>query len=185
MVPPSSLRVPRARRYSGYSRPLRRFAYETLTLFGRASHPLRLQLRVPSAVHTPPVFLPMVWPLPVSLATTPGISFDFSSSAYLDVSVRQVPLIDLCVQSLIRTSSVRGFPHSDIHGSMLTSNSPWLFAGNHVLLRLSVPRHPPYALLRLNSSLRFSYLRSLACLSFANNCWVALVSQKDRPYAPF
>lgn len=28
-----------------------------------------------------------VWPVPVSLATTRGISFDFSSSGYLDVSV--------------------------------------------------------------------------------------------------
>ena len=42
-------------------------------------------------VRTPPVFLPGVWPLPISLATTLGISFDFSSSAYLDVSVRRVP----------------------------------------------------------------------------------------------
>ena len=36
-----------------------------------------------------------VWPLPLSLATTHGISFDFSSSAYLDVSLRRVPLITL------------------------------------------------------------------------------------------
>ena len=40
---------------------------------------------------TPSVFLPKVWPLPISLATTLGISFDFFSSAYLDVSVRRVP----------------------------------------------------------------------------------------------
>ena len=91
MVPLSSLRVPRARRYSGYSRGLRRFAYEILTLSDWASHPIRLQLRLPCAVRTPWVFLPTVWPLPGSLATTSGISFDFSSSAYLDVSVRRVP----------------------------------------------------------------------------------------------
>ena len=42
-------------------------------------------------VRTPSVFLPKVWPLPISLATTFGISFDFSSSAYLDVSVQRVP----------------------------------------------------------------------------------------------
>ena len=42
-----------------------------------------------------------------------------------------------------------GFPHSDICGSMLIANSPQLFAGCHVLLRLLVPRHPPDALLRL------------------------------------
>ena len=41
------------------------------------------------------------------------------------------------------------FPHSDICGSMFICNSPQLFAACHVLLRRLVPRHPPYALLRL------------------------------------
>ncbi len=39
-----------------------------------------------------------------------------------------------------------GFPHSDILGSQLASNSPRLFAGSHVFHRLLTPRHPPYAL---------------------------------------
>src|SRR5574344_1498496 len=47
------------------------------------------------SVRTPPVFPPEVWPLPISLATTLGISFDFSSSAYLDVSVQRVPFRNL------------------------------------------------------------------------------------------
>ena len=38
---------------------------------------------------------PSVWPPPRSLATTYGISLDFSSSPYLDVSVQEVPLIYL------------------------------------------------------------------------------------------
>ena len=38
---------------------------------------------------------PQVWPPPLSLAATYGISFDFFSSAYLDVSLRRVPLITL------------------------------------------------------------------------------------------
>ena len=42
-----------------------------------------------------------------------------------------------------------GFPHSDICGSMLVYSSPQLFAVNHVLHRLSVPRHPPCALFSL------------------------------------
>ena len=46
-------------------------------------------------VQTPIVLLRLVWPLPRSLATTYGISFDFSSSPYLDVSVREVPSIRL------------------------------------------------------------------------------------------
>ena len=36
-----------------------------------------------------------VWPLPRSLATTCGISVDFSSSPYLDVSVQAVPVLRL------------------------------------------------------------------------------------------
>ena len=47
-----------------------------------------------------------------------------------------------------------GFPHSDITGSSLACSSPMLFAAYHVLRRLLVPRHPPYAL----SSLTFSPL---------------------------
>ena len=39
-----------------------------------------------------------VWALPTSLAATTGISFDFSSSAYLDVSIQQVRLPNLCIQ---------------------------------------------------------------------------------------
>ena len=46
-------------------------------------------------VLTPRLLLILVWPLPLSLATTRRISFDFSSSGYLDVSVPQVPLINL------------------------------------------------------------------------------------------
>ena len=47
-----------------------------------------------------------------------------------------------------------GFPHSDITGSTLACSSPMLFAAYHVLRRLLVPRHPPYAL----SSLTFHRL---------------------------
>ena len=43
-----------------------------------------------------------------------------------------------------------GFPHSDISGSKCVGNSPELFAAYHVLHRLSVPRHPPNALVVLD-----------------------------------
>ena len=43
-----------------------------------------------------------------------------------------------------------GFPHSDISGSKYVGNSPELFAAYHVLHRLSVPRHPPNALIVLD-----------------------------------
>ena len=45
--------------------------------------------------------------------------------------------------------SPAGFPHSDICGSQDICSLPQLFAAYHVLHRLLVPRHPPYALLRL------------------------------------
>ena len=72
-------------------------------------------------VRTPKVFLPSVWPLPRSLATTGGISVDFSSSPYLDVSVQAVPLICLCIQHMMtRLSSCRiaPFGHPRIYRSL-------------------------------------------------------------------
>ena len=42
-----------------------------------------------------------------------------------------------------------GLPHSDTSGSMPACGSPEHFAAFHVLLRLSAPRHPPYALINL------------------------------------
>ena len=72
----------------------------------RAFHPLwmafpyhsakALQCRLLSA--TPEVLLPLVWPMPRSLATTSGISVDFFSSPYLDVSVQAVPFLHLWIQ---------------------------------------------------------------------------------------
>jgi hypothetical protein len=44
-----------------------------------------------------------------------------------------------------------GLPHSDIHGSTPARGSPWLFAACHVLHRLLVPRHPPNALVILDT----------------------------------
>ncbi len=38
------------------------------------------------------------WPIPLSLATTNGISIDFFSSGYLDVSVLRVSSLNLCIQ---------------------------------------------------------------------------------------
>ena len=88
------------------------------------------------------------WAIPRSLATTSGISIDFFSSGYLDVSVHQVCLNNLCIQLLIICKQI-GFPHSDIHGSKLVVSLPWLFADYYVLHRLLLPRHSPYALTNL------------------------------------
>ncbi len=47
-----------------------------------------------------------------------------------------------------------GLPHSDIHGSKPARGSPWLFAACHVLHRLLVPRHPPNALIALDTQMQ-------------------------------
>ena len=73
----------------------------------------------------------------------------FSSSGYLDVSVHRVPFHTLWIGVWILEVRSSGFPHSDICGSLDICSSPQLFAAYHVFLRLLVPRHPPYALIRL------------------------------------
>ena len=59
----------------------------------------------------------------------------------------------LCIQYMITSSSLAWFPNSDIRGSRLICSSPRLFAACHVLRRLLMPRHSPYALFSLNFSL--------------------------------
>ena len=98
MVPPSSDQVSRVWPYSGSCAALSVFTYVVLTLSDRPSHAVRLTDQVLKAVHTPEVFRLPVCPLPRSLATTYGISFDVSSSPYLDVSVQAVPLLYLWIQ---------------------------------------------------------------------------------------
>ena len=70
---------------------------------------------------TPEVFLLPVWPLPRSLATTCGISVDFFSSPYLDVSVQAVSLIYLWIQYMMY-----GLLHTDF--SIRKSAAQWIFA---------------------------------------------------------
>ena len=74
--------------------------------------------------------------------------FSFSSSGYLDVSVHQVPSCKLWIGLQVTEVCSAGFPHSDICGSKVICTSPQLIAAYYVFHRLSVPRHPPYALVR-------------------------------------
>ena len=90
-----------------------------------------------------------VWALPRSLAATGGIDVSFSSSGYLDVSVPRVPFHTLWIGVWMTEGCSAGFPHSEISGSKDMCSSPKLFAAYHVFHRLSVPRHPPCALLCL------------------------------------
>ena len=56
---------------------------------------------------TPNVFLHSVWPPPLSLATTRGISVDFFSSPYLDVSVQVVPPVRLLIHRTVTEYELR------------------------------------------------------------------------------
>jgi hypothetical protein len=77
------------------------------------------------------------WASPRSLAATRGISVDFFSSGYLDVSVPRVRLLTLCIQIRILQSS--GFPHSEISGSKPVYRLPEAYR------RLPRPSSPPTA----------------------------------------
>ena len=95
MVPPVSHRVSRVQWYSGSS-------LIGITFRLRDYHPLWLAFPYHSAKLSyrcvspqPQRINPLVWPSPRSLATTSGISVDFSSSSYLDVSVQTVPHVHL------------------------------------------------------------------------------------------
>ena len=76
----------------------------------------------------------------------------FSSSGYLDVSVRRVPLPALWIGAGMHEGFSCGFPHSDTSGSKGICPSPKLFAAYRVFRRLLVPRHPPYALISITNS---------------------------------
>ena len=111
-------------------------------------------------VQTPKILRPSVWPLPRSLATTSGISVDFFSSPYLDVSVQAVPrvrLFDSTHADGVLLRRVSPFGNLRINSYLrlpeayrsLSRPSPKLIAACHVLHRLLMPRHSPCALYSL------------------------------------
>ena len=146
MVPAHSHKVSRVSWYSGFRYGYLSFAYGIFTLsdwsFQDHSAGLISQCRGSEPLNA----CTQVWALSRSLAATCKITFVFSSSGYLDVSVHLVPFIKLCIHLMIHEVFSCGFPHSDICGSMCICHSPQLFAAYHVFLRLLVPRHSPCAL---------------------------------------
>ncbi len=149
MVPAYSVKVPRVSTYSGYRHVNSPFAYGAFTLSGRLSQNRSAKLIESIPRSEPQHARTLVWALPISLAATFGITVVFSSSGYLDVSVHRVPLLTLWIGVRILEVSSSRFPHSEISGSMGICPSPKLFAAYHVLHRLLVPRHPPYALISI------------------------------------
>ena len=123
VVHPSSHRVSRVRRYSGYPLSVSLFAYGALTLSGRLSHAVQLSSSDLDAGPNPDdPEGPSVWPLPRSLATTDGISVDVFSSPYLDVSVQAVPHVLLFYSQHVDTvlpCRVSPFGNPRINGYLL------------------------------------------------------------------
>ena len=122
VVHPVSHGVSRVPRYSGTQ-------LTQITFRIRGSHPLwpAFPCRSPKlsrrcAGPQPRRINPPVWPLPISLATTFGISVDVSSSPYLDVSVQAVPFLRLFCSTQddwILSSRVAPFGYPRINGYLL------------------------------------------------------------------
>ena len=133
MVPANSHKASPTPWYSGYY-------YVSHCFRVRDYHPLWWHFPEPSTNNTksilqsynPAIALTTtVWAVPRSLATTQGITIVFFSSGYLDVSVLRVSL-----PFGIIGLRPKGFPHSDIFGSIPVCGSPKLFAAYHVFHRL-------------------------------------------------
>ena len=68
---------------------------------------------------------------------------------------------------------LRGFPIRKSTDISLICSSPWLIAACHVLRRLLMPRHSPYALLSLNFSGGFKAFTLNPRFSLCLNCCVS------------
>ena len=99
------------------------FEYGPVTLSRAAFQLLPLASMVPRrGPTTPRGRIPLVCPIPLSLAATRGVSVDFLSSGYLDVSVRRVGLLTPMNSAWDGRSSRHGLPHSDISGSKVAQH---------------------------------------------------------------
>ena len=156
MVPAHSHKVPRVSWYSGYCHVPPVFTYRAFTVSGRSFQDRSVNSRESIMQSEPRHARMAVWAPSLSLAATKDIEnflsrkcVSFFSSGYLDVSVHRVPPVYLWIQYTVHEVCSCGFPHSEICGSSDICSLPQLIAAYHVFHRLSVPRHPPCALVRL------------------------------------
>ena len=151
MVPAHSRKIPRVSRYSGYCRFPSFFTYRAFT-FSDRSFQFRL-VKIQNSLYSPNPSMHAYWfrLFPFRSPLLRESIFSFSSSGYLDVSVRRVPLHALWIGAWMHGVLPCGFPHSDTCGSPGICPSPQLFAACRVFHRLLVPRHPPCALSCLTS----------------------------------
>ena len=91
MVPAVSKGISPVPPYSGYGYVDKFYSYRAITFFGQLSQVVQIPLSSKKSSYNPSLAVTiLVWASPCSLATTYGITFVFSSSGYLDVSVLQV-----------------------------------------------------------------------------------------------
>ena len=88
------------------------------------------------------------------------------------------PLLTLWIHVRIPAVFTGGFPHSEISGSQPVCSSPKLIAAYHVFHRLSVPRHPPCALLCLTfCTVHRMINHSGCCILIINNlAWLFMIT---------
>jgi hypothetical protein len=135
-----------------------------------------------------------VWAVPLSLAATDGIDVSFYSCGYLDVSVPRVssysPIHSASSNTLLQ---VLCFHIQKSPDQCLFASFPELIAGCRVFLRLSMPRHPPYTLGKLDLLDRGSTRRCrLKVCTTNHSCFTrrstsptgarAMPAQTERPY---
>ena len=152
MGPPASYRVSRVRYYSGATSGYRDFVYGSFTLFAVLFQNTSTILPAPlSWSSTPRCMHPGLASFPFARRYLGnrcfflflGLLRCFSSPRFLlsrYIFTRGYIPITVC-----------GFPHSEICASSDICSYTQLFAACHVLLRLPVPRHPPYALYYLTN----------------------------------
>ena len=129
------------------------FAYRACTFCGRAFNPVRLSPRNHLSWSYNPRSC-LVWASPIPPGTK---MFQFPGFSPHKLC------IGLWVTALFNAA---GFPHSDTPGSLSVYDSPRRFAVFCVLLLLYMPRHPPYALFRLITTLAYAFTRTVQISNF-------------------
>ena len=162
---------------------LHRFAYQTVTVYGRTFQNVPLTMLATTAWSYNPTgaVTSVVWALPRSLATTGGliVYFLFLQVLRCFSSLRSPP-----TNGRISSLQDDGLSHSEIRGSRDICSYPRLIAAYHVLHRLREPRHPPCALSYLSYRFTTCVARSvytfslyLILLQLLNCCFCHIMSK--------
>ena len=156
MDPPASNRVSRVRSYSGVTSLASIFVYGDFTLFVSTFQLYSTDFHSLCCDPQPHIHVCGLASFPFARRYLGNRCFFlflrvlrcFSSPRYLYISYV------FTYECLHITTG--GFPHSEICGLSDICSYPQLIAACHVLLRLPVPRHPPYALSYL-TFFKFTY----------------------------